>query len=116
MKNHLKRYKGNKENKERSNKRAKMDTWVHDQEVVRKALRLMIILYNYPLSMVMHGGFREFMQKARPLFKSISRNTIKSDILKLYDVDRLKTMSFLRNSKARIAIIIDIWNATNQTK
>lgn len=37
--------------------------------------------------MVGHVGFRNFMSVVQPLFKVVSRNTIKSDILKIYDYE-----------------------------
>jgi hypothetical protein len=50
---------------------------VFDQEIARKELALMICLHEYPLSMVDHVGFRKFCTTLQPLFKAVSRNTIK---------------------------------------
>ncbi|KAJ0076266.1 hypothetical protein Patl1_34040 [Pistacia atlantica] len=59
-----------------------------DQESVRKDLAMMIVLHEYPLSMVDHYGFRKFCNNMQPLFKVVSRNTIKKDIFKMYDVEK----------------------------
>lgn len=51
--------------------------YVFDQQIARKELALMICLHEYPLSMVDHVGFRKFCAALQPLFKAMSRNTIK---------------------------------------
>ncbi|PON68109.1 Zinc finger, BED-type, partial [Trema orientale] len=57
-------------------------THTFDPEVARKKLAHMIILHEYPLSMVEHIGFIEFLNFICPSFQVVSRNTIRSDILK----------------------------------
>ncbi|XP_070667465.1 zinc finger BED domain-containing protein RICESLEEPER 2-like [Malus domestica] len=94
----------------------KVELYTFDQESARRALAQMIILHEYPLSMVEHVGFRNFMSVVQPLFKVVSRNTIKSDILKIYDYERLKTMQLLDENKSRIAITTDMWTACNQNR
>ncbi|KAJ0101738.1 hypothetical protein Patl1_05998 [Pistacia atlantica] len=75
-----------------------------DQESVRKDLAMMIVLHEYALSMVDHYGFRKFCNNMQPLFKVVSRNTIKKDIFKMYDVEKEKTMKLLNKNRSRIAI------------
>ena len=48
----------------------------------------MIVLHKYPLTMVDHVGFRKYSNTLQPLFKMVSRNTIKYDILKIYDYEK----------------------------
>jgi hypothetical protein len=48
-----------------------------DQDVARKELATMIILHEYPLSMVDHVGFRRFISALQPLFNMGTRNTIR---------------------------------------
>ena len=64
----------------------------------------MIVLHKYPLTMVDHVGFRKYSNTLQPLFKMVSRNTIKNDILKIYDYEKSKTMDLLGNNRSRIAI------------
>ncbi|WOL04941.1 zinc finger BED domain-containing protein RICESLEEPER 3-like isoform X1 [Canna indica] len=59
-----------------------------DQETVRLSLAKMIILHKYPISIVEDIGFKQFCNVMQPLFKVISRNAVKSDILKIYDDER----------------------------
>jgi len=51
--------------------------YVFNQQTTRDALRKIIILHEYPMSMVDHIGFKEFCDVVQPLFKVISRNTLK---------------------------------------
>ncbi|XP_039051009.1 zinc finger BED domain-containing protein RICESLEEPER 2-like [Hibiscus syriacus] len=76
----------------------------------------MIIVHEYPLSMVEHHGFRKFVSGLQPLFKVPSRNTVKTDILKIYEFERQRTMKLLGRNTSRVAITIDMWTANHQRK
>ena len=69
-----------------------LNAYQFDQVKVRNNLARTVILHEYPLSMVDHIGFREFVNSLQPLFKLISRNTLKSDIIKIYDDKREKAL------------------------
>ena len=92
-----------------------LSTYSFDQENARKDLASMIVLHEYPLTMVDHVGFRKYSNTLQPLFKMVSRNTIKNDILKIYDYEKSKTMDLLGNNRSRIAITTDMWTS-NQKK
>ena len=96
--------------------KVKIDTYSFDQESSQRELANMIILHEYPLSMVEHIGFRRFLSSVQPLFKVVSRNTIKNDILMIYDYEKSKTMSLLESNESRIAITTDMWTCNNQKK
>jgi hypothetical protein len=76
----------------------------------------MIILHEYPLSIVYHIGFKNFCASLQPLFKVVSRNTIKRDIMKLYGAEKDLAMKMFLKNQSRIAITIDMWTASNQNK
>ena len=54
-----------------------VENYTFDPEVARRELAAMIILHEYPLSMVDHTGFRRFVSALQPLFKMVTRNTIR---------------------------------------
>jgi hypothetical protein len=54
-----------------------MEHYTFDQDVARKALAAMIILHEYPLCIVDHIGFRRFVSALQPLFKMVTRNTVR---------------------------------------
>ena len=87
-----------------------------DQDEARNRLASMITIHDHPLSMVDHHGFQEFCSSLQPLFKCPTRNTIKSDILKLYKLERAKKIKFLEKNGNRIALTTDMWTSSNQKK
>ncbi|XP_039032840.1 zinc finger BED domain-containing protein RICESLEEPER 2-like [Hibiscus syriacus] len=87
-----------------------------DPEKSRKDIAEMVIVHEYPLVMVEHHGFRKFMVGLQPLFKVPSRNTLKNDILKIYDFEKEKTMRLLEKIRSKIAITTDMWTSSNQKK
>ena len=54
-----------------------VENYTFDPEVARKELAAMIILHEYPLYMVDHTSFRRFVTALQPLFKLVTRNTIR---------------------------------------
>jgi hypothetical protein len=75
-----------------------VEKYAFDQQVARKELALMICIHEYPLSMVDHVGFRRFCSALQPLFKHVYKNTIKKDILDMYEVYKLTLISRLQKS------------------
>ena len=70
---------------------AGVNTYHFDQYVSRNELAFMIILHEYPLSIVDHIGFRKYSTSLQPLFRTVSMNTIKKDILSIYEKEREKS-------------------------
>ncbi|CAN6687894.1 unnamed protein product [Malus baccata var. baccata] len=78
-----------------------------DEDNARKELTYMILLHEYSLSMVDHLGFKRFCNSLQPLFKAISRNTIKRAIM-TWNVDgKLSTLT-VDNCSTNDAMIEDI--------
>ncbi|KAL6530013.1 hypothetical protein OROMI_028658 [Orobanche minor] len=82
----------------------------------KKELANMIIMHEYPLSMVDHVGFKRYSSYLQPLFKVPCRNTIKNEIFQIYEVEKVKTLSLLESNVSRVAITTDMWTASNQKK
>jgi len=72
-----------------------VENYVFDQEVARNALYSMIVLHEYPLSIVDHHGFRKFVSALQPLFKIGTRNTARKGILSFYNMEKRKAKIFL---------------------
>jgi hypothetical protein len=73
-------------------------------------------VHEYPLSMVDHVGFRKFCASLQPLFKLVSRNTIRKDILDMYEVQKLSMVTMFQQQQSRIAVTTDMWTANHQKK
>ncbi|KAK4397930.1 Zinc finger BED domain-containing protein RICESLEEPER 3 [Sesamum angolense] len=90
-----------------------LGTHIFNQEEARRELASMVILHDYPLSVVDHIGFRRYSTCLQPCFNMISRNTMKGDILKIYKDERTKYYNLLGKIKCRIAITTDMWTSSN---
>jgi hypothetical protein len=69
-----------------------------------------------PLSIVDHVGLRRVFVALQPLFKVPSRNTIKKEVLKVYDFEKTCAMKMLDSHEGRVAITTDMWTASNKKK
>src|SRR4051812_35059615 len=58
-----------------------VESYVFHQETCREELCNMIVLHDYPLSIVDHAGFRRFVHAMQPLFKLHTRNTYRYIVL-----------------------------------
>ena len=85
-------------------------------EVCKNELCIMILMHEYPLSMVDHLYFKRFCCTLNPLFKVPTRNTIKKDIITRYGDERSKIQRVIDENKGRIAVTTDMWTATNQKR
>ena len=93
-----------------------VENYVFDQEVARKALYSMIVLHEYPMSIVDHHGFRKFVSALQPLFKIGTRNTARKGILSFYNMEKRKAKIFLQKMTCRVAITTDMWTVDNQKR
>ena len=93
-----------------------LNAYQFDQVKVRNNLAHTVILHEYPLSMVNHIEFREFVSSLQPLFKLISRNTLKSDIIKICDNEREKSLKMTDKNGSRMTITIDMWTLSNKKR
>ncbi|XP_075670322.1 zinc finger BED domain-containing protein RICESLEEPER 2-like [Castanea sativa] len=75
-----------------------LNAYQFDQGKVMNNLARMVILHEYPISIVDHIGFREFVVSLQPLFKLVTINTLKNDILKIYDNEREKALKMTENN------------------
>ena len=87
-----------------------------DMATVKFFIAKMIVLHELPLSFVEYIGFYELLKFLQPLIETISRNTIKVEFLKLYDIEKTKAMSILEACESRILVATDMWTASNQKK
>ncbi|XP_012700739.1 zinc finger BED domain-containing protein RICESLEEPER 2-like [Setaria italica] len=76
----------------------------------------MIILHEYPLSMVDHAGFQRFASALQPLFKMGTRNTLRKDIVMQYEMEREKAIEYMAGIDSRVAITTDLWTSDNQKR
>ncbi|KAH9801067.1 BED-type domain-containing protein [Citrus sinensis] len=87
-----------------------------DPLVARQKLTTVVVKHELPLRFVEYESFRDFVDYCNPLVKHMSRNTLKSEIFKIYNVEKGKAMNLLEITNSRVAITTDMWTACNQKK
>ncbi|KAM0923387.1 hypothetical protein ACQ4PT_005571 [Festuca glaucescens] len=93
-----------------------VENYVFDQELCRKQLALMLCCHEYPLAIVDHAGFRKFYSILQPMFKVVSRQTIRKDIIEMHEGQRDKMIKYSANFKNRVAVTSDLWTAGHQRR
>lgn len=93
-----------------------VENYTFDPEVARRELASMIALHEYPLSIVDHTGFRRFVSALQPLFKMVTQNTIRKDIMDAYKEEQRKALAYMAGTKSRVAITTDLWTYDNQKR
>ncbi|CAN1799541.1 Putative AC transposase [Linum perenne] len=73
-------------------------------------------MHDYPLSIVDHHYTNIFLTDLQPQFRVPCRNTIKKEILGMYEIERVKIKKKIDANIGRIAITTDMWTATIQKK
>ncbi|KAL4190409.1 hypothetical protein AMTRI_Chr07g75500 [Amborella trichopoda] len=82
-----------------------------DQGRSRYDLAKMILLHEYPSSMVEHTTFRTFVRNLQPLFSMVSPSTIESDIIEIYKKEKKKLYEELEKIPSRISLSANIWSS-----
>ena len=90
------------------NRTSCVETREFDPIVARQKIATWVIKHELPLNFVEYDAFRDLMSYANPLVKNLSMNTLKSEILKLYQAEKAKTMALLKNNDSRVAITTDM--------
>ncbi|CAN6270664.1 unnamed protein product [Urochloa humidicola] len=93
-----------------------VENYTFDQDIARQELSAMIVLHEYPLSMVDHVGFRRFVGALQPLFKIGTRNTIRADIMAQYELEKKRAIEYMAGIQSRVAITTDLWTSDNQKR
>ena len=93
-----------------------IETREFDPIVARQRIAALVVKHGLSLNFVEYEAFRDLMSYTNPLVKNLSRNTLKSEILKLYQAEKAKAMTLLENNDSRVAITTDMWTASNQRK
>jgi hypothetical protein len=58
-----------------------LENWIYDSDLAHRALVRMVVLHELPFFIVEYDGFNEFVYSLNPLFKIVSRTTIKLDCM-----------------------------------
>lgn len=84
-----------------------------DQEKYREKIYEVIAKHNHPFAFVEHEGIINLLCFLHPDVKSISINTAKSDVLKVYRKEKEKLKSYLQSIPGKNCLTSDLWSAIN---
>ncbi|CAA6660304.1 unnamed protein product [Spirodela intermedia] len=90
---------------------ADLDNSLLDQELVQQDLAHMIILHEYPFSIVNHVGFRAFVRDLQPQFRLMSSDALQENCSKVYEERRLVLCEELRKLCCRVNLTADVWSS-----
>ncbi|GJR72973.1 zinc finger BED domain-containing protein RICESLEEPER 2-like protein [Tanacetum coccineum] len=82
-----------------------------DQAKFREKLAVSIIKHNYPFSYVEHEGTRDLHTFLHPDANPICRNTVKKEVLSMYEREKLRIKRELEKIKGRICLTSDLWTS-----
>ena len=85
-----------------------------DLIVAWQKIAILVVKHKLSLNFVKYDAFRDLMCYSNQLVKMMSRNTLKGEILKLYQAEKAKTMALLEINNSRKPITTDMWTTTNQ--
>ncbi|XP_031106232.1 zinc finger BED domain-containing protein RICESLEEPER 2-like [Ipomoea triloba] len=85
----------------------------YDMELMREYAANWIMMHEHPFTILEEVGFNLMMKQGWPEWKKISRNTIKSDCLKVYEIEKKKLKNNLE-SVSKVSLTTDCWKSKNQ--
>ncbi|KAK2661983.1 hypothetical protein Ddye_000557 [Dipteronia dyeriana] len=87
-----------------------------DPNIGKSKVAKMIIMHERPLRFVEYMGFQEMTGYCQPKFESMSGNTLKSEIFRLYNIERDKTLKLLDIIESKVTITTDMWTSSTKTR
>ncbi|KAK9281258.1 hypothetical protein L1049_004154 [Liquidambar formosana] len=82
-----------------------------DQDRCNHEITKMIILHEYPLHIVEHPGFINFVQTLQPQYNMVSFNTIQGDCVAMYLREKQNLLNLMTGIPGRICITLDLWTS-----
>lgn len=92
----------------------KVEAFKFSQDRSRTDLAKMVVKHNYPFNMAEHEFFENFCSGLQPEFRLPSRNTVRSDVIKLHGEMKVKVYELLDDLDSRVTLTTDIWTSDSQ--
>ncbi|KAK4391364.1 putative AC transposase [Sesamum angolense] len=77
----------------------------------RKDLAIACIMHKYPFNIGEHEYFEIFLSGLNPDFKLPCRNTIRSDVIEVYEEEKVKSYKLLDELRCKVSLTTDIWTS-----
>lgn len=88
-----------------------LGTKTFDQDTFRELLNAAIVMHCQPYQFVEFEGFRAVFRYLNENVQTISRNTCKSDVHKLYNREKERLKYMLQSCPGRISLTSDLWSS-----
>ena len=85
-----------------------------DPSKSREAVARLIVGAELPISFGENPFFEQFMQTFIPNYRTASRVTIRSDILKLFEKKKLELLDEFKRGTFSVALTSDVWIGPNK--
>ncbi|XP_077226251.1 zinc finger BED domain-containing protein RICESLEEPER 2-like [Tasmannia lanceolata] len=82
-----------------------------NQQISRDDFTRMVIYHEYPFSIADHVFFRVFLRNLQPMFKLITRMTVKADCLKMYEIEKKNIYEELESLPCKVSLTSDMWTS-----
>ncbi|KAG7998079.1 hypothetical protein I3843_01G241200 [Carya illinoinensis] len=85
-----------------------------DQDRCSKEIAKMIMLHDYPLHIVEHAGFNDFIRTLQPQFNNLSFKTVQEDCVAVYLKEKQSLRNLISGIPGYVSLTLDLWTS-NQT-
>ncbi|KAK2994481.1 hypothetical protein RJ640_021286 [Escallonia rubra] len=82
-----------------------------DQESCSHEIAKMIILHEYPLHIVEHRGFIDFVRTLQPQFNMVSSSSVEGDCVGVYLKEKQGLLNVLNGLPGRVSLTMDLWTS-----
>ncbi|CAN0891230.1 Zinc finger BED domain-containing protein RICESLEEPER 1 [Linum grandiflorum] len=73
-------------------------------------LTCMIVLHDYPLTMVDDVGFRDFVKNLQPVFEVVPNGSIEISCMKIYEKEKRRVHELINGLNGRINLAVEKWS------
>ncbi|XP_056692994.1 zinc finger BED domain-containing protein RICESLEEPER 3-like [Spinacia oleracea] len=105
---------------ERSGRLVTVPHVTFDPIILRRDVAKMFVLHEYPLSLIDQTGFRDFLRNLNPLFGMVSKETVESDIMKIYKIERCMARIELSEESdmpaGRVSLTTKMWSSSDGSR
>lgn len=85
-----------------------------DQDRCNREIAKMVILHEYPLHIVEHSGFSDFVRSLQPQFSMLSFDTVQEECVAVYLKEKQNLLNLISGIHGHVSLTLDLWTS-NQT-
>ncbi|KAF9600167.1 hypothetical protein IFM89_004991 [Coptis chinensis] len=97
-----------------ANEAPKLASWKYNPRTSRLDFARMVAKHDYPFLMAEHEYFRVFINGICPMFKWVSRTTVREDVMQLYNESRTELQDFFDKLPSKVSFTTDMWTPDYQ--